>query len=39
MSGTWRLDDKAGKPLDEVHESGHVPLCMSAGNHPFSPQE
>jgi len=26
IPGTWRLEDKAGMPLDEIHESGHVPL-------------
>jgi len=26
VPGTWRLEDKAGMPLDEIHESGHVPL-------------
>ncbi|KAF9651806.1 hypothetical protein BDM02DRAFT_3110278 [Thelephora ganbajun] len=26
VPGTWRLEDKAGMPLDEIHESGDVPL-------------
>lgn len=25
--GTWRLDDKIGMPLDEIHYTGEVPLC------------
>lgn len=26
VPGSWRLEDKAGMPLDDIHESGHVPL-------------
>jgi len=25
LAGTWRLEDKAGLPLDAIHMSGHVP--------------
>ena len=27
-AGFWRLEDKAGLPLDAIHISGHVPQCM-----------
>ena len=33
LSGIWRLEDKAGMPIDEIHESGHVPLCQSSAHH------
>ena len=36
-SGTWRLEDKAGMPLDEIHESGQVPLCESRTVRSFVP--
>jgi hypothetical protein len=26
-AGTWRLEDKAGLPLDAIHTTGHVPHC------------
>ncbi len=26
-AGFWRLEDKAGLPLDAIH-TGHVPQCM-----------
>jgi hypothetical protein len=38
FSGTWRLEDKAGMPLDEIHEHGHVPLCESIAYHLLSPR-
>ena len=25
--GFWRMDDKIGMPLDEIHMSGNVPQC------------
>lgn len=25
--GFWRLNDKIGMPLDEIHTSGNVPQC------------
>jgi len=39
VGGFWRLQDKIGMPLDEIHTHGNVPqckepfryLCMSAG--------
>ena len=26
-AGSWRLSDKIGMPLDEIHVTGHVPQC------------
>ena len=30
QTGSWRLEDKAGLPLDAIHTSGNVPQCMHA---------
>ena len=27
LPGFWRMQDKLGMPLDEIHISGHVPQC------------
>lgn len=29
-AGSWRLSDKIGMPLDEIHVTGHVPQCRFA---------
>lgn len=33
LLGSWRLEDNAGLPLDEIHERGHVPLCEPDAHH------
>jgi hypothetical protein len=33
QTGSWRLEDKAGLPLDAIHTSGNVPQCMHAFFH------
>ncbi|KAF8495166.1 hypothetical protein F5888DRAFT_1712643 [Russula emetica] len=30
LPGFWRLEDKAGLPLDAIHKSGHVPSVAHA---------
>ena len=29
VPGFWRMRDKIGRPLDEIHTSGNVPYCKS----------
>ena len=29
VPGFWRMRDKIGRPLDEIHTSGNVPYCTS----------
>lgn len=29
IAGSWRLEDKMGLPLEDIHTTGNVPQCMS----------
>jgi hypothetical protein len=33
VGGFWRMKDKIGMPLDEIHNSGRVPQCKQTGFH------
>ncbi|KAJ4477232.1 hypothetical protein J3R30DRAFT_3703491 [Lentinula aciculospora] len=37
VPGFWRMRDKIGLPLEDIHIQGHVPQCMPQSNISFTP--